>query len=117
MTMRSPSVTTRLNALVPDLLRGFVGNESGSYLTIAAVLMPAIAGVAGLGTEYGMWIHSSGNLRSAADTAALSAAVAYTGGSAAASEASAVAATYGLVNGANGVALARNTPSESASSG
>src|SRR5438128_1324829 len=60
-----------------ELLRRFKGDQSGSYLVITGLMMPALIGFAGLGTELGLWYHKHQTMQSAADSAAVSAATAY----------------------------------------
>src|SRR3954451_7525137 len=57
-------------------IAGFSRDERGSYLTIVGLLAPLVGGIAGLGSEYGVWVHRHQVLQSAADSAAISAAVA-----------------------------------------
>lgn len=89
------------------LLRRFARDRSGSYVVISALLMPALVGAAGLGTEVGWWFYKHKNMQSAADSGAVSAA---TAGSNLAAEANAVTATYGYANGVNNVTLTVNEP-------
>lgn len=88
----------------------FIRDESGSYAIIAAVAMPVLVGAAGLGTEASWWFYSQKNMLSAADSAAVSAATAT---STVTIEGRGVAATYGFVNGINGVTVAVNKPPSS----
>lgn len=60
------------------LLRRFGGNQSGSYVTVSALLMPVLVGAAGLGTEIGWWLYKHKDMQSAADSGAVSAATAGT---------------------------------------
>lgn len=105
------------------ILRGrlieFFADQCGSYIISAALLMPALIGAAGLGTEGALWYYDHQNLQSAADAAAISAAGAfYVQGDNAnlPLEAGAVTTSYGLVNGMNGVTLTVNEPPKSGSS-
>jgi Flp pilus assembly protein TadG len=95
-----------------DLVTRFGRDESGNYIIITALLMPVLVGVVGLGTDYGLWSHTHRLMQSAADSGAVSAATAYamgnTGGLA--TQANAVASSYGFVNGQNGVSIAVNRP-------
>jgi Putative Flp pilus-assembly TadE/G-like len=88
-------------------------DESGSYLVVTGMLMPALVGIVGLGTEGGLWLTKHRSMQSAADSAALSAATAYyaqgnnTGLEV---QGQAVAAGYGFVNGTGGVTVTVNQP-------
>lgn len=93
-----------------ELFDWFKRDRSGSYPIIAAFIMPVLIGFAGLGAEYGLWVYRHQTLLSAADSAAVSAATA--GGNFLA-EASGVAASYGFVNGVNGVTVTVNQPPQS----
>ncbi len=101
-----------------DAVLRFRRDESGSYLVVTGMLMPALVGIVGLGTEGGLWLTKHRAMQSAADSAALSAATAYyvqgnnTGLDV---QAQAVAAGYGFVNGSNGVDVTVNQPPTSGS--
>ena len=56
------------------LLVRLLRDEEGSYLVLFAFLMPVLVGVAGLGTEGGLWLYTQQALQGAADSAAVSAA-------------------------------------------
>jgi Flp pilus assembly protein TadG len=90
-----------------SLLRRFVGDQSGSYAIIVALMMPVLAGVAGLGTEVGWWLYKHKNMQSAADSGAVSAA---TAGSNPTVEAEAVTALYGYTSGSNSVTVTVHQP-------
>src|SRR3974377_2349782 len=62
-------------------LNSIVGDQSGSYVIMSAVLMPVFIGMSALGTEVGMWLYTRQTLQSGADSAAISAAIAYYYGS------------------------------------
>src|SRR5438105_3098474 len=101
-----------------DLFGRFRHDQSGNYLIMSAVLMPALAGMVGLGTDYGLWTYGHQTMQSAADSAAVSAAWAYTSGSsnsAVTMQANAVTSSYGFVNGANSVTVTVNRPPQSGS--
>jgi Flp pilus assembly protein TadG len=86
----------------------FGNDQSGSYVILSAILMPVLVGTVGLGTEGGLWLYKHQTLQSAADSGALSAAVAAS--SSRLVNAQAVAASYGFVAGANGVTVTVNAP-------
>lgn len=98
-------------------LRRFGHDNGGAYAMLTAILMPVIIGGLGLGTETGLWYFKHLSMQAAADSAAMSAAVAYTAGGAAPNiwrtEAKGVAARYGFVNGANGTIVTPNMPPKS----
>ena len=86
---------------------------------MTAVLLPVIIGTVGLGTETGLWYFRHLSMQAAADSGAISAAVAYGAGISAKdnlnTEADAVTATYGFTNGSNGTIVTLNTPPTSGS--
>src|SRR3974390_2050967 len=78
------------------VLNSLAGDQSGSYVIMCAVLMPVFIGMSALGTEVGMWLYTRQTVQSAADSAAISAAIAYYYGSDPTTAADAVAASYGF---------------------
>jgi Flp pilus assembly protein TadG len=98
-----------------DLLGQFRRDQSGNYLMITAVMMPALVGLVGLGTDYGLWTYTHQSAQSAADSGAASAARAYVTGdtSSVTMQANAVTSSYGFVNGVNGVTVTVNQPPQS----
>ena len=84
------------------VLNSFAGDQSGSYVIMCAVLMPVFIGMSALGTEVGMWLYTRQTVQSAADSAAISAAIAYYYGSDPTTAADAVATSYGFVNSGEG---------------
>lgn len=97
-----------------NLLARFTADKSGSYLIIAALMMPVLVGFVGLGTDYGLWVYTHQSVQSAADSAAVSAATADKAADVTV-QASAVTALYGFVNGTNGATVAVNRPPTSGS--
>jgi Flp pilus assembly protein TadG len=93
-----------------DLFRCFARDQSGSYVIISALLMPVLAGMAGLGTEVGWWYYKHKNMQSAADSGAVSAATALVAGGNLTSEANAITAGYGYPNAVNNVTVTVNQP-------
>jgi hypothetical protein len=87
-------------------------DEEGSYLVLFAFLMPVLVGVAGLGTEGGLWLYTQQALQGAADSAAVSAGYAYANNSNVLTQAQAITATYGFVCG-SGVTCTVNQPPKS----
>jgi Flp pilus assembly protein TadG len=79
---------------------------------MVALLLPVIMGFTALGTETGLWFYAHQTMQGAADGAAFSAATAYGQGNTTmfTSEAQAVAAKYGFVNGSNGTTVTVNRP-------
>jgi Flp pilus assembly protein TadG len=95
----------------PNVLSRFRHDESGSYLMISAIMMPALIGLVGLGTDYGLWIHTRQKMQNAADSAAYSAALAATSaGGNATTQANAMASSFGIFDGSNGVTISVNKP-------
>jgi Flp pilus assembly protein TadG len=109
------------------LLDRFSGDESGNYVIIVGLAAPALIGLVGLGTEYGLWTYTHQNAQGAADAAAFSAAQSYSingagsgsgslsAGSNVISEANAVASSFGFVNGQNNTTITVNRPPSSGS--
>jgi Flp pilus assembly protein TadG len=81
------------------LLVRLLRDEAGSYLIYMAMTTPLLLGICGLGTEGGLWLYKHQTLQAAADAAAVSAAIAYADAEAYGTQANAIAATYGFVNG------------------
>jgi Flp pilus assembly protein TadG len=101
-----------------DLLAGFCRDESGGYLIIAGLTLPAVLGIVSLGTEAGLWYYKHQAMQSAADSGALAAAVDYyleANDSALKVQAQSVIARYGFVDGVNGFSVAVNRPPTSGS--
>jgi hypothetical protein len=94
------------------LLRCFARDEAGNYVLTTGLLLPVLIGAAGIGTEAGLWSQRQQNLQSAADSAAISAALSYNTGGAAGliTQARAVAADYGFVHGVGDVNVDVNHP-------
>src|SRR3974377_2635456 len=82
-TAAAPIVAAAANSIscMERVLNSFAGDQSGSYVIIVAVLMPVFIGMSALGTEVGMWLYTRQTVQSAADSAAISAAIAYYYGS------------------------------------
>lgn len=99
------------------MITRFLRDESGAYAILTALLMPVIIGVVGLGTEAGLWYLRHLEMQAAADSAAISAVVAYSAGVTTNSnlqiEADAVTATYGFINGSKGTTITLNMPPQS----
>jgi Flp pilus assembly protein TadG len=81
-----------------EMLHRFRRDESGNYVLIGALLMPVLVGMAAWGTEEGMLVQKQKVMQHAADSAAVTAAVAVVGGANdnGAASARAVAANYGF---------------------
>jgi Flp pilus assembly protein TadG len=107
MPSRMRSAASTRQARQGSLRRRFARDESGSYAIIIALLMPVLAGTAGLGTEVAWWFYKHKNMLSAADSAAVSAA---TAGTNLATEANAITTFYGYANGVNNVTVTVNQP-------
>jgi Flp pilus assembly protein TadG len=112
----APRMAGRLRGAVLSLGR-FARDESGSYAILVALLMPVLIGGAALGTEVGLWLYDRDSLQGAADSSAISGAVAYYGGesdSAIQTETAGIAATYGIVaNASQGITITVNRPPKS----
>src|SRR5438105_6679518 len=91
-----------------ETVRRLIGDRRGNVAVISALVLPALMGSFGLGTEVASWYANQRAMQNAADSAALAAA-----SNASANydvEARAVTAHYGYVNGQNGVVVtASNT--------
>ena len=99
-----------------DLLVRFRGDQSGSYVIITALLLPVLVGFAGMGTEIGLWFYKHRFLQNTADSAAVSAATAYSYGGSSSDmtvQAQAVTASYGFVHGVKDVVVTVNRPPKS----
>jgi Putative Flp pilus-assembly TadE/G-like len=92
------------------LLQSFLGDQSGSYVLVVALMMPVLVGTAGLGTEAVWWLYKHKDMQSAADSGAVSAA---TAGSNLAVQANSVTASYGYANGINNATVTVNQPPSS----
>src|SRR5437667_224728 len=55
------------------LLQSFLGDQSGSYVLVVALMMPVLVGSAGLGTEVVWWLYKQKDMQSAADSGAVNA--------------------------------------------
>src|SRR5262245_15253266 len=96
---------------VSHLFGDFRRDNRGSYLTAVALLAPTLAGVMGLGAEYGVWMQRHQSIQGAADSAAMSAAVAYSVNSGdVTAQATAVAASYGFATTNPNVNIAVHRP-------
>lgn len=82
---------------------GILGDRAGSVAIIIGIVAPVLIGAVGLGVDIGMYYHAKRDMQNAADAAALAAAV--DGTTAYDTQAKAVAASYGFVNGANGITV------------
>jgi hypothetical protein len=91
----------------------FIRDQSGAYLVAAALAMPVLTGIVGLGTEVGLWYYKHRTAQSAADSSALTAATAYYRDGSSTDltvQANSVAASYGLATGTNGATVTVNQP-------
>lgn len=113
--MRIESVK-RLSKAIRNLVGRFRRDESGNYLIIMGIAMPALIGTAGLGTEEGFWLYRHHLAQSAADAAAISAATGYSAdpNTDVVTQARGVAAQYGFAGGGtNSVMVTVNKPPKS----
>ena len=106
-----PLPSPKGGAFFRTLLRHLIlvaSDRSGATALIYAVALPALVGVTGVGVEVSNWYTTKRSMQNAADSAVLAAAA--NGGSGYSSEAKAVAARYGFVDGLNNVKVtASNT--------
>ena len=94
------------------LLRDIWRDRSGAYSIITAVMLPVFVGFVGFGTETGLWYFDHQKMQGAADAAAYSGGLAYSLGDTSGyqTEAKAVAAQYGFVDGSGGTTVTVNQP-------
>ncbi len=111
------SLLRRLYVAKPQTFRvrretRFGAAEEGSVLVIFGFAALALVGAVGLVADVGRWEMTHKNLQQAADSSALSAAVAYqhNGSAIVSGEANAIAATYKYVNGVGGTTVTANRP-------
>src|SRR5262249_18176792 len=102
VSLAAPGGTPKKVPTIPGrtgLLRRFWRDQAGGYLVVAGLAMPALVGIAGLGTEYGLWLNKQQTMQSATDSGAVSAATAYSNGNSGdvVVQAKAVVASYGFV--------------------
>lgn len=95
---------------VARLIRRFSRGEEGSVLVLTALGATVIMGFAGLAVDMGRWQLARRDLQGVADQAAYSAAVAVGKGKSATTEAKAVAASHGVVDGVGGAVVTVNRP-------
>jgi Flp pilus assembly protein TadG len=96
---------------VASLAASFCRAEDGSYAIIAAVAMPVFVGLCGLGIETALWMYDQSEMQGAADSGAVSAATAdSTIVSDLVTQAKAVTASYGFVDGTDGTIITVNRP-------
>jgi len=79
-------------------------DQTGSVAIVAALAMTLLVGVVGLAVDVSMWYRITRSLQNAADSAVIAATI--NGTSTYQSEAKAVAAKYGFVDGASGITVA-----------
>ena len=108
--IRSKEERRRLGVRVIVLIRRLASDQSGVTAAVVAMTMTMILGVAGLGTEVGTWYVTKRNMQGAADAAAYSAAVAGGHSESYSADGTAVAASFGYVNGSHSVTVNVNNP-------
>ena len=93
----------RWRSYIFDAVRALIGDRRGNIAAITALMLIPIIGALAMGTEAASWFTMNRAMQNAADSAALAAAANADGdsGTGYRSEARAVAAKYGLVDGAN----------------
>src|SRR5436309_2606072 len=105
-------------ASLRGLLAGFCRDQSGGYLIMAGLSLPALLGIVSLGTEAGLWYYKHQTMQGAADSGALAAAADYYlqgQDSVLKVQAQSVIARYGFVDGSGGVSVTVNRPPASGS--
>jgi Flp pilus assembly protein TadG len=90
-----PATTRRRQTLCQD--------EGGIIAILTALALTGIIGIVGLAVDVGMWYRTDRALQNAADAGVIAAAL--NGTNSYASEAKAVAAQYGFVDGVNGISI------------
>jgi Flp pilus assembly protein TadG len=112
---RPARATTRRAASTRALLRRFSRDQHGGYIVMTSLLMPVLLGFAGMGADYGVWMHTRQKLQGAAHAAAYSAAMTLTGNitANASLQANAVASAQGYMHGAKDVTVTVNQPPKS----
>jgi Flp pilus assembly protein TadG len=87
-------------------------DRRGSYSVMTALLLPAVVGFTGFGTEVGLWYYAHQSMQGTADSAAISAAVARVAGNTAGTtnEARTVASQHGFRHGTDNVTVQVNSP-------
>src|SRR5262245_30544111 len=93
----------RRYSLSPRIYRSMRQDESGAIAVLTALALTALVGLVGLALDVGMWYRTNRALQNAAEAAVMAAATNGTGTYA--SEAKAVAAKYGFVDGVAGITV------------
>ncbi len=112
---------TTAKALQSGIFKALWLDRSGSYAISTGLLVTVMAGFAGLGTDVALWHTNHRLLQDTTDSAAISAATAIRKLSESTNfnieqiktEARAIAARYGFINGVKGATVAINTPPKS----
>ncbi len=105
-------------AQLASRLTRLVRDKAGVSLAMTALMMPLLIGFTGLALDVGVWQVNKRNLQGAADQAAFAAAVAATGGATVAqatTQAKAVMAEHGYVDGAAGLTITVSNPASAGS--
>lgn len=87
-----------------------IRNNRGATAAIFAIAMPVLVGMGALAVDVGLWNVQKRQAQGAADQAAYSAAIAAKASGNGTTEARAIAANMGFVNGQNGVVITVNNP-------
>jgi Flp pilus assembly protein TadG len=107
-------LSTGMLTCIVGLSRTFQSSRRGSVAIQMAILMTVLIGMAGLGTEVPYMMYKHRQMQTAADSAALGAAVALAHGyPAIATEADGIAAALGFTNGTGSVTVTVNNPPKS----
>jgi uncharacterized membrane protein len=107
-----PGITTERRRLAAfGLAARLLRDRSGAYGVMFGLMAPIFIGALALGSETGSWYSTQEAMQGAADSAAISAAVALNAGNTnLALQADAVSASYKFVNGTTGTTVTVNNP-------
>jgi len=107
--MRGSLSVPRLLARIFVLFRK---DQIGNIAILTALTLPVLVGFAGLGSEGALWYYTHHQMQDAADSAAISAATAYSGssGTSITTQADGVTALYGFTDGSSGTSVTVNRP-------
>ena len=98
-----------------NTLINFSKSKRGNIAILTALTLPVLVGFAGLGSESVLWFYTHHQMQDAADSAAISAATAYSVNSSTniTTQADGVASSYGYTDGSNRTTVTVNRPPSS----
>jgi len=110
--MRTEASVKMNTRALSRLLGAARDDESGNVMITGALILPVLIGFASLGSEAGLWAHKHRKMQGATDSAALSAANAYSNGNQTGfvTQAKSVTASYGFPDTTDGVSVIVNRP-------